>query len=38
MTFDIYPHHVVVDGVRYTFSEAVELWPWMEKYFQNDEK
>ena len=29
---DIYPHHVLVDGVRYTFSEAVELWPWIAKY------
>jgi hypothetical protein len=32
MTFDIYEHHVVVDGVRYTFEEVIERWPFMEKY------
>ena len=35
---DIDPPFVWVDGEAHTFEEAVELWPWMEKYFPNDEK
>lgn len=29
---DIYPTHVMCQGVRYSHAEAVKIWPWVEKY------